>query len=121
VDLTTLPLWFSVFALGCSLAAAVLTYMGRPNALRRDVMLLADDVAAFEREASRAASERVEFLKAVESVHETVRDDLERAEKKRARASASLSKAQRMTGQGDAPDYSDPTYLRQIARERGLL
>lgn len=100
-----------------SLGAVAATWLSRPSALRREVNLLADAVAEFERELIKQDAKGTELLKSVESIHEAVADDLERAETKRKQAAARESKRK-----NSAPeqDINNPTVLRQLARQQGF-
>lgn len=110
-------------ASGVSLLGALVcvgfTYAARPSALRRETNLLSDAVANFERELIKQDSRGTELLSAVESIHKTVEDDLDRAETKRKQAAARGSKARAANGQPEI-DLNDRGQLAALARARGI-
>lgn len=112
---------------GCA-ASAVFSALARPSQLRRELDKLHDAVNALEREMLEQDGRNNALLKSVESVHDAVLDDLERAESKRKQAAARMSKVKRseeqrsnfIGGDDSSPNLDDRANLVALARARGI-
>ncbi len=100
------------------------THRSRPAALLRSHSDLVRRMMEVEQSQLAVQSEFLTARKELESLHEAIIDDLERAERKRRQATARAQRAEQAAGRnGEVPPPGSAermSYLRQLARSRGL-